>query len=121
MLQLMKKIADGKGGFITCKADCKSCSKTRCGRPDSLETEQEINGFEVTNEPENDMEKKTLQIAFEELLSDLRKKSPHLANVFEGMLRGKTNYEIGLDLGKAESTIQEQTALLMTIIREFLT
>lgn len=112
------KISDGHGGFITCKANCKSCSKTRCGLPFSLDYEEEVNGYEVADESADIIERKILQMTLDDLFCKLRKINPQYADILEGLYKEMTHYEIGLKLGKSESTIQEQSALALILAKK---
>lgn len=114
-------VSDNKGGFIRCQGDCKSCSKSRCGLPDSLDTEQEINGFEVKDPAPDAFEIKTLQLTLEDLFVKLRNINPQYADVLEGLYKDMTHHEISMNLGKSESTIQEQAALALILARKILT
>lgn len=114
------KTADGNGGFIICKADCKKCKKTRRGLPDSLEVEQEINGFEVKDTAPDAFEIKTLQMTLEDLFEKLRAINPQYADIMEGLYNEMSHHEIGLNLGKSESTIQEQVALALILAKKIL-
>ena len=114
------KISDGHGGFITCKADCKSCSKTRCGLPSSLDYEQEVNGHEIVDNSADCIEKKILQMTLEDLFRKLRKINPQYADILEGLYKEMSHHEIGLNLGKSESTIQEQAALALILAKKIL-
>lgn len=113
-------ISDNKGGFIRCQGHCKSCIKSRCGLPDSLDTEQEINGFEVKDYAPDAFEIKTLQLTLEDLFGKLRNLNPQYADILEGLYNEMTHYELGLKLGKAESTIQEQAALALVLAKKIL-
>lgn len=88
--------------------DCKACSNIRKGMPASLDVEQEINGFEVKDHAPDAIEIKALQLTLEDLFIKLRNLNPQYAAIIEGLYNDKTHYEIGLELGKSESTIQEQ-------------
>jgi len=114
------KLSDGHGGFITCKANCKSCSRTRCGLPSSLDYEQEVNGHEIADNSADSIERKILQITLEGLFSKLRKINPQYADILEGLYNEMTHHELGLKLGKAESTIQEQAALALVLAKKIL-
>ena len=114
------KISDGHGGFITCKADCKSCSKTRCGLPFSLDYEEEVTGYEVADNSADSIERKTLQMTLEDLFAKLRTINPQYADIMEGLYKEMSHHEIGLNLEKSESTIQEQAALAMVLARKIL-
>ena len=110
-------VSDNNGGFIRCQGDCKDCSKVRCGLPDSLDAEQEINGFEVTDPSLDAVEIKTLQMTLEDLFVKLRNLNPQYAAIIEGIYHEKTHHEIGLELGKSESAVQEQAKRALNLAK----
>lgn len=114
------KVSDNKGGFLICQGDCKSCNKVRNGLPDSLEAEQDINGFELKDPAPDVFEIKTLQITLEDLITKLRRLNPQYAAIIEGIYQEKTHHEIGLDLGKNESTVQEQAVRALALAKRIL-
>lgn len=114
------KISDSHGGFITCKADCNSCNKTRCGLPSSLDYEQEVNGYEVMDNSDDSIEKIILRMTLDDLFRKLRKINPQYADILEGLYSEMSHQEIGLNLGKSESTIQEQAALALILAKKIL-
>ena len=114
------KIANGKGGFCICKGNCQACCKTRKGLPDSVEAETELNGFEVEDDSSDDIEKLILRMTLEDLFVKLRKLNPQYADILEGLYKEMSHHEIGLNLGKSESTIQEQAALALILAKKIL-
>ena len=114
------KISNGNGGLITCKGNCNKCERKREGFPLSIEHEQEQNGFEVADESPDAFEIATLKMTLEDLFLKLRSQNPRYADILEGLYKGLTHHEIGLKLGRAESTIQEQISLALVLARTIL-
>lgn len=66
------------------------------------------------------IEIKALQLTLEDLFIKLRKLNPQYAAIIEGIYNDKTHYEIGLELGKTESAIQEQAKKALDLARKIL-
>lgn len=66
------------------------------------------------------IEKKILQMTLEDLFRKLHKINPQYADILEGLYKEMSHHEIGLNLGKSESTIQEQAALALILAKKIL-
>lgn len=114
------KISDGKGGFITCRGDCKTCPKMRADRPDSLEAEFENNGYEVQDLSPDQIEIAELRMLLEDLFKKLRALSPIHADIIEDMYQGCSQEEIALKRGKSTGTIGEHVPVALALAKAIL-
>ncbi len=102
-------IPNGKGGFIRCHKNCSECSSTRSGRPNSIDYEEEENGYEVVDNSSNFEETLALKMTLELLFTKLRMQNPQYADLIEMIYRDYSQEEIAFTAGKSTGTIGEQT------------
>ncbi len=99
--------ANGKG-FKVCRDSCKDCPKIRDPAIESLDLEQELNGFEVADQCPDVFEQATKAMVLFDLIEKLRKESPTLACLIESILSDCSQEEIALAADKSLSTVAEQ-------------
>lgn len=111
-------IPDGKGGFIRCHKNCSECPQLRSGRPESVDYEEEENGYEVVDHSSSFDERLALKITFEFLLDKLRTENPQYASLIEMMYKDCSQEEIAISTNKSPGTIGEQATRALNLAKE---
>lgn len=111
-------VSDGKGKLKRCELDCKSCEKMKDGAPLSIESFFEETELEFEDPEANRCEAILTAMLFEDLLDKLRQQSPDLANIFEMLYDGKSQYAIAELIGKPQTSINYMIKSIRKILQQ---